>query len=136
MYTDAGEILEKLFKDALEEVINGFMEQQDQYIFQDQHERAKLFFPLWNKQNRNWKQSKNCIYKGCNKKSVKKSHTLTKKLFLSAISEKGKVCTPQPDIKTGKTKICKVGISDASTFPGFCSNHEKLFYDFERNKKI
>jgi hypothetical protein len=131
-----GKLLENLFKESIDKVAKEFVERQDDFVFKKRDERFGLFFPILKNQSKNWKKPKNCIYLGCKNKSVVKSHTLTKNVFLSSVAENGKVYRPSQDIKAGKLKIEKVGISEASTFPGFCPRHEDIFNEFERKRKI
>ena len=45
---------------------------------------------------------------------------------------------PEVDMQSDKPKmkIKKIGINDASTFPGFCSIHEQLFENFEKKGQL
>lgn len=53
------------------------------------------------------------------------------------VAEAGHVLTPALDRnQNGRLVLQKVGISDASTFPGFCATHEHLFEVFENAKKL
>ena len=77
----------------------------------------------------NYKKHKaQCMYSGCGALNVG-SHSISKMISLNQIAESGKLLTPiskrhYPD---KKYFIDEVGINDASKFPGFCEDHEKLF---------
>lgn len=129
------EQIEELFKSTIDEVIEEFTDNPNA-VFNGLNERAALFFPLLQRYFSAWKQSKKCIYKNCNELSIAKSHTISKSSFLSNIAEDGHVYTPTPDIKTGAPKIIKVGLNEASTFPGFCKTHELLFQKFEQSGSL
>ena len=84
-----------------------------------------------------------CLHPGagaatCHNSAVR-SHTIQRRGGLSAISENGHVLTPKiaPEslfINKGKLQLRRLGIGDASTFPGFCEAHDgELFRPIERN---
>lgn len=61
-----------------------------------------------------------------------RSHSISKALGLSKISDNGHVLTLKSDIKTlsknkGKIQVGKIDINKMSIFPGFCSFHDKSF---------
>jgi hypothetical protein len=130
-----GGILSKMFMGSFDNVIDEFLKDQNK-IFQNQTDRFKVFYPALHTKMNAWKKSKKCIYKGCTSNTIKRSHTITQNTFLTEIAEEGHVYSPQTNLKTGETIIKKVGINDASRFPGFCEEHEKLFHEFEKKKKI
>lgn len=72
-----------------------------------------------------------CIYPNCSRKTVKRSHTIQRSGPLKTISENGIVVGPTRDWKTRQMKMAKIGLNQASTFPGYCEKHEKLFKSFE-----
>lgn len=75
-----------------------------------------------------------CMYPGCSNRSVR-SHALSKISTLSVIAENGVVVSPlvKRDDAVADKKIVfeEVGVSRASTFRGFCNEHEQLFYDVD-----
>lgn len=85
---------------------------------------------------RDWVKTQSCIHDGCTKKSISKSHTIQKASSLRQISEGGMVLTPRLDQECGELKLIAQSIGDASTFPGFCEDHEKLFLEFENKKDL
>ncbi len=90
------------------------------------------------KSNKIHRQSRQCIYPTCTKRTIKKSHSIPKSASLNIISENGHVLKPDVDEygKELKVKINSVGINNASVFPGFCEEHEKLFSIYENDAKI
>lgn len=90
------------------------------------------------KRNKSWANSKMCIYPGCGKTSIRRSHTIQKSGSIDVISENNHVLTPMLIERPSKLEyIMKhIGVNEASTFPGFCIEHEKLFHRYEKNKKL
>lgn len=89
------------------------------------------------KYNKIHRQSRRCIYPKCTKRSIK-SHSIPKNSSLNIISDNGHVLKPDFDIygKELKVKMKSIGINNASVFPGFCEEHEKLFSIYENDGKI
>lgn len=75
-----------------------------------------------------------CMYPGCPNKSVR-SHALSKVSTLSVIAENGVVISPlvrrDDAVADKKIVLGEVGIGRASTFRGFCNEHEQIFYDID-----
>lgn len=68
----------------------------------------------------------------CNGKIIQ-SHTVSKSGSLRRIAKDGHVLNFKPNINTlyktgGVFEIVEVGISQASTFPGFCAHHDKSLF--------
>ncbi|HAS6444354.1 TPA: hypothetical protein GRR81_25190 [Vibrio parahaemolyticus] len=81
------------------------------------------------------KNKARCMYPCCGNKSVK-SHTISKQSSLLAISEEGKLITPKSkrnDVESIKEiRFEDIGINEATTFKGFCEEHEKVFFDIDK----
>ncbi len=75
-----------------------------------------------------------CIYPDCPNKSIKKSHVIPKKASLKNIAKNGQVYFPKYIRDTANYSFELISIVSASTFPGFCHEHEKLFFGFEQPK--
>ncbi|MCY4523674.1 MAG: hypothetical protein OXB84_02925 [Halobacteriovoraceae bacterium] len=80
-----------------------------------------------------------CCFPDCAQPPIK-SHTIQKSGFLDGIAEAGNLVTLRSNLfriisDEKPYESVKVGASEASTFYGFCENHEKEF-DFERKKSI
>lgn len=76
-----------------------------------------------------------CMYYDCNKKAIN-SHAISQEISLRFIAVDGnmKCFKSNRNIKldNGKTLICtKEGISDASSFKGFCCDHDKIFNELD-----
>jgi len=80
----------------------------------------------------------NCLYIGCTSKAID-SHSIQKRGPLANISDNNLVyCLESSlskayDVRTGTSNIGfkKTPVSRATTFPGFCDKHDKLFNVFE-----
>jgi hypothetical protein len=122
----------KAIDSAMEASMNEFLENPD-IIFFDEKEQLKFRYSV-SDEHKNWKKNKKCIVKGCTNKSIERSHTIQKSGSIKQISEEGHVLTPNFNSKTGEIEVKKIGVNDASTFPGYCTEHENLFSDFEKAK--
>lgn len=83
---------------------------------------------------KDWKKKQTCIVKNCNKKSIQKSHSIQKSASIKLISEKSHLLTPKMNSDNGNLEMISIGVNEASTFPGYCLDHEKLFEEFENLK--
>lgn len=86
------------------------------------------------------KEIKICSCPDCNEKSIKKSHTIPKKMALDFIAENKNVIIPyfieKYPVDSCYINVMKIGVGIASTFPGFCRKHEMIFQSFEKKCKI
>lgn len=105
------------------------------FIFENELERLKYEFGE-PKELKNWKKLQKCIVQGCNKKSIVKSHTIQKSSSIKELSENGHILSPNFNKKTGEMEMLSIGVNEASTFPGYCSEHESLFSEFENLKNF
>jgi len=128
------DIFEYLLSESIENVINSFHANPDKILTENL--RKSLFFNHVSNSLKLYRSNHDCIYLNCTKKSIKNSHTISKKLFLATIEENGHVLRPKFDTNTNSFILDKIGINLASTFPGFCTNHEKLFQDFEEKDQF
>lgn len=120
---------------ALDEITDEY-EQNNRIIFQNESERARQHFATVHRSLKDWSKSRQCMVPGCGKRSIKRSHTVPKSMSLHVISESGHVFSPSFDQVRGEPAIKKVGVNDATTFPGFCATHELLFERFETKGSI
>ena len=69
-----------------------------------------------------------CCYSDCNRHAIK-SHVFSKEATLRNISENDNIMYFSPQCIEGKMKFVldTCGINSASTFYGYCTEHEKLF---------
>jgi len=127
------EILDKI-NEAFDKAMEKFQNDPD-VIYPTEKDRLKLKYSDQGKL-KEWKKNKNCIYDKCPNKSIAKSHTIQKSTSIKLISEDSHVLTPKFNDKTGVVELISQGIGEASTFPGFCEDHEKLFEEFENKKDL
>lgn len=80
-----------------------------------------------------WNKPRTCIYPGCNSQTIKRSHAISKSNSLKNIADNGHVLQPVVDVFAPNLMVSMkpIGINTASTFPGFCKEHEELFQKFE-----
>lgn len=111
-------------------------------IFDNENEKyvKKLLFEERHRQYTKSKKSRKCTCPNCINTSIKKSHTVPRKMSLEVIGEDGGVLMPTFDavypVKECCIKMEKIGIGLASTFPGFCKKHEMIFQGFEKEGAI
>ena len=84
-----------------------------------------------------WSKPRICIYPGCGSQTIKRSHAISKGNSLKNIADNGHVLQPFVDVFAPHLAVSmkSIGVNAASTFPGFCNEHEELFQKYE-NKKI
>ena len=129
----SGEIPEDV-RSSINQAMDDFVELllQDEFnIFRSEGHRRHLLYSSYNGLHKRMKQSRPCVYPGCPSPSIPRSHTVQRANSLEFISENSHVLTPVLNIETGALGMARVGIRNASTFPGFCSEHEKLFSEYE-----
>lgn len=125
----------EIINNILDEVMDEY-EADNQMIFTNDSERSRYFFGLRNERFKSWKKPNKCMVPGCLRQSINKSHVIPKGMSLSLIKEEDHLLTPAFNYKTGRMELKSSGISNASTFPGFCPEHESLFKEFEVKKKM
>ena len=82
---------------------------------------------------KSWAREHTCFV--CGRTSILRSHTLQMSGPLAVIAENGEVVRPIGGVD-GTYSMKPVRIRAASTFPGFCKTHERLFSGFETRKTI
>jgi len=120
-------------RDALDQIISEY-DENNKIIFESESERVRQYFAGKHRSFKNWSKSRQCVVPGCGKQSITRSHTVPKSMSLRVIGEDGHVLVPFHD--SGLPTMRRVGLSDATTFPGFCEAHELLFQSFENQKSI
>lgn len=103
-------------------------------VFPSEAERLRLFHAAQKKWRKHRSRPGPCMYHGCTKTSVARSHTIPMSSSIKLIAEGGHVMTPRYGEK--QLEVARVGIHEASTFPGFCAEHELLFAGFETKKEM
>jgi hypothetical protein len=115
---------------ALDELMDAVSENHLPFLGTD-GERLGLIHAAWQGVGKEMRRPRTCVFPGCIELSVPASHTLQKGGPLRFIAEDSHVCTPAFAHDTTGYLMAQVGIRTASTFPGFCRQHEALFHDFE-----
>ena len=132
--------MEENKKEIIQDILDSLIQKLDNEGLNTQkiEERSKLIRNTFHKKESLHRNLRICTYPGCTEKSIKKSHTIQRNKVLKTISEGNHVYKPEVDMQSDKPKmkIKKIGINDASTFPGFCSIHEQLFESFEKKGSI
>ncbi len=93
-------------------------------------EKTRKLFDHLKRSSRNWERSGPCMYRGCSEASIRRSHSIHRAGSIERIAEAQHVLTPRLD-NHGQMKMERIGVNLASTFPGFCEEHEQLFSEFE-----
>lgn len=82
------------------------------------------------------KRKSTCMYPGCSQLAVN-SHAISKQSSLGIIADNGKLLTLKSKRKDTEDfkqiKFTSEGIGEATTFKGFCEEHEKIFYSIDKN---
>lgn len=99
-------------------------------LFASDGERAGALFGALSSRGKSWKKPKLCSYRGCTQKSIRRSHTIQKSGPLSSVADATSHVLTPTFTENGMSLELK-GLSDASTFAGFCNDHERLFDPFE-----
>jgi hypothetical protein len=128
-------------KDELREVLLAFdaaaadWERDHTVIFPSEQDRLRLFHAAQERWRKAWSKPGLCMHPGCTSQSIPRSHTIPMSGSLKEIAELGNVVTPRIG-KNGLVEVARIGIRDASTFPGFCDVHEAQFAAFESQKRM
>lgn len=122
----------KIVEDAMDKAMHDFVE-NNEILFNNEKETLKYKYEAISELKK-WNRRQVCIVEGCESKSIKRSHTIQKSGSIKSISENGHVLTPRFNRDNEKIELKLIGVTDASTFPGYCKKHEKLFKDFEQIK--
>ena len=127
-------------RNALRDVLRAFddaageLDTDPTVIYSSETERLRRFFLNQENWTKLWSRPNRCMYEGCTAKSISRSHSIPMSASLKLISEAGHVVTPR--LGENGVDMNRVGIRQASTFPGFCQRHESLFTEFETTKKM
>jgi len=110
----------------------------EEFSIQKNNQRQKLEKQIFHQKEKIHSSVRPCVYPGCTQKSIKRSHSIQKNNVLRNISNGNHVYKPEVDIthEEPKMKMIRIGINKASTFPGFCKVHERLFEKFEKKGTI
>lgn len=122
--------LEKAFAEADDAFRNDFT-----VIYGTEQQRAKAHFDRFKQIWKGWDKPGQCMYRGCPNPTIRRSHAIQKSAHLEHLAEDQHVLTPQLNAR-GQLEMKRIGVNLASTFPGFCKDHEQIFTEFETNGSI
>ena len=125
-------MIEKVLDKAIDKIHN------EEFSIQDNSLRQKLERQLFHQKVKIHANVRPCVYPGCTQKSIKRSHSIQKNSVLKNVSDGSYVYQPEVDMTHEEPRIemKRIGINRASTFPGFCKEHERLFEGFEKKGTI
>lgn len=103
-------------------------------IFPSEAERNRVFYGFLKRWDKAWSRPGPCMHDGCTKTSIARSHTISLGTSIRLIAENGHVLTPR--FGENGLELVSVGVNEASTFPGFCTEHETQFAVFESQKQM
>lgn len=117
--------LEKAFTEADAAFRNDFA-----VIYGNEQQRAKAHFDRFKQIWKGWDKPGQCMYRGCPNPTIRRSHSIQKSAHLEYLAEDQHVLTPQLNSRS-QLEMKRIGVNLASTFPGFCEDHERIFSEFE-----
>lgn len=123
--------LNKALDDLMDEVSDNHLS-----FVGPERQRLRLFHQTYKSLGKSMRQPRNCMYPGCAAKSVPRSHTIQKAGPLRFIAEDSHVVSPAFSLAQKGYEIKRIGLNNASTFPGFCLEHEGLFHEYENSKEL
>lgn len=71
---------------------------------------------------------KHCFYPGCNSTDIIKAHAIQNTGILNQLSVNGQVYMPKPKANGMLPRLIKYGRKQATTFTGFCGEHDKKIF--------
>jgi hypothetical protein len=128
-------------RDNLSDILQAFdvaasdLEKDHRVIFPSESEQLGFFHAAQKKWLKRWSKPGPCMHEGCSEQSIARSHTIPMSASLKLIAENGHVVTPIFQGERG-LRALPIGIREASTFPGFCEQHEMQFAAFESTKAM
>jgi hypothetical protein len=124
----------QILSDAIDRMHDELLKERD-LGFATEAEKKAFFFERHKRAQRRV-SAQSCMYPGCTNQSIKRSHTLPRSGPLERIAEDGHVTTTEFDRTQGAICAKRLGVREASTFPGFCDAHEMFFQEFEQRKRL
>lgn len=118
---------------AYDEALTEF-ESDHRAIFPSDAERNRILHGFLERWAKAWSKPGPCMHSGCTKNSIARSHTISLGTSIRLIAENGHVLTPR--FGAQGLDLVPVGVKEASTFPGFCTEHEAQFSVFENQKQM
>jgi hypothetical protein len=119
----------KAFEDA-----DDLFQLKPERIFGTESQRKAALFGFLAQKWKAWEHAGTCMYRGCGRKSIARSHSIHRAGPIEQIAEQQHVLTPA--FSERGISLKRIGVRDTSTFPGFCETHEQLFTPFETAGRI
>lgn len=119
----------KAFEDA-----DDLFQLEAERIFGTESQRKAALFGFLTQKWKAWEHIGTCMHRGCGHKSIARSHSIHRAGPIEQIAEQQHVLTPA-FVESG-ISLKRIGVREASTFPGFCEIHEQLFTPFESTGRI
>jgi hypothetical protein len=119
----------KKLKSAFTEANNAFRN-DFAVIYGTEQQRANAHFDRFKQIWKGWDKPGRCMYQGCSNPTIRRSHAIQKSAHLEHLAEDQHVLSPQLNAR-GQLEMKRIGVNLASTFPGFCEDHERIFSEFE-----
>jgi len=110
------------------------LEQDVTAVFSCDGERNNVFHGFLKRWDKAWSKPGPCMHDGCTGTSIPRSHTISLGASIRLIAENGHVLMPR--YGEDGIDLVRIGVRDASTFPGFCEQHEQQFSGFETQKAM
>jgi len=128
--------LDKNLKAAVKafEQADDLFQLEPERIFGTESERKAALYGSLVQKWKAWERSGPCMYRGCGKTSIVRSHSIHRAGAIEQIAEQQHVLTPL--FGESGISVKRIGVREASTFPGFCETHEQLFTPFESTGRI
>lgn len=126
----------ELIELSLEKVIKKFSNHE--FLIQDYINYSPVLKNRYLKNKKLHINRRKCEVDGCDEISIKKSHSIPKSSILKNIASNGHLLVPQYDYTNSfpRNKMTRIGVNNASVFPGFCIKHEGMFSSFEKDGKF
>jgi hypothetical protein len=124
----------RVLEDAMDDFL-ALLARDDGAVYGSNGIRVATFFNHRKKVRKKWIKPGECMHPCCSDKTVR-SHAIQREGPLKLISEGDHVLTPFFDHRKKGIGMKKIGIGDASIFPGFCETHDLMFSEFEKSGKI
>lgn len=122
---------DKIAQSVADDIANG------KVILVSDNELRAMSFTSLAKGQKNWDKSGPCQYPRCNSKTIRRSHTVQRAGPLTVIkSQDGHVIAPTLDRVNLEIVEGRKGLDTASTFAGFCRDHEQIFARFEQERVL
>jgi hypothetical protein len=125
----------KRFEKVIDAVTDAYIA-DEAIIFGGIELRKGFFFSKVSKEKKDWQAKGKCYFPECENDSIRYSHTIPKGCLEFIADKNGELIHPYFDNTIGDLSFKKTHLNTASTFPGFCKEHENIFGQFERNKKL